>query len=157
MMSFSFVCWSGCLHPGFSIGVPVDQSQSGRLKSPPSMTRWFVGILAREDARHIMACLQGNVHIERDSTDHKNILYKLKICSEQNEFTPRSLRIIAAVCSWLSFFVPSNFNTIHAYHFGVFNCQVKSRLCIHFNTSRDNPDISSNLYVTLFVQNRGKL
>ena len=50
MMSFSFVCWSGCLHPGFSIGVPMDQSQSGRLKSPPSMTRWFVRILAREDA-----------------------------------------------------------------------------------------------------------
>ena len=49
MMSFSLVWWSGCLHLGFSIGALVGRSQSGRLKSPPRKTRWFVGILAWED------------------------------------------------------------------------------------------------------------
>ena len=61
VMSFSLVWCSGSLHPGFNIGVPVDWSQSRRLKLSPSMTRWLVKSLAREDASssRIMLVSQG--------------------------------------------------------------------------------------------------
>lgn len=35
------------------------------------------------------------------------------------------------------------------YHFACFICQVKSKLCIHFKTSRGKPDIFSALFVVM--------